>query len=326
MFIDEATITVKAGDGGDGCWAFERSRGTPWGTPSGGTGGRGGNVFLQGSSQLHTLQDASFRRFYRAKRGVHGKGSNWTGSDGESVVALVPLGTIITDAASGAVLCDCVKDGEQFLAAKGGRGGRGTYTLAGRHNPHPAYVEPGGKGEERILKLTLKVLADVGLVGRPNAGKSTFLSRISKARPKIADYPFTTTRPHLGIVAFPDSYDSLVVADIPGLIEDSHKGRGLGVRFLRHIERTTILAILVESISPDPRADAKVLMAELAAYSSVLAEKPVCFILTKTDLCETMPRLPKGWLGMSAVSGDGVDKVLARLRSMHAKAREPDGA
>jgi len=270
-------------------------------------------VYVEGSSQLHTLQDASYRRHYRAGRGVHGKGSNLTGRKGEDVVIEVPLGTIVADAETGRILCDCTEDGKRYLVARGGRGGKGTVELTTRANPYPQYVMPGQDGEERDLRLTLKVLADVGLVGRPNAGKSTFLSRVSRARPEIAEYPFTTTNPHLGIAKDPDSYATIVVADIPGLIEDSHTGKGLGIRFLRHIERTHILAIMVESTSPDPEHDAQVLLQELRAYSEVLAEKAACFILTKTDLLEERERIPEGWRGMSAVTGEGVDDVLHSL-------------
>ncbi len=323
MFIDEAIIKVEAGDGGNGCWAYERTRSRPKGRPTGGTGGRGGHVYVRGSSQLHTLQDVSYRKHYRAERGTHGKGSNLTGRGGADITIDVPLGTIVRDRHTGRVICDCIDEGKRYRIARGGRGGKGTTELATRANPHPQFVQPGGKGERRTLALSLKVLADVGLVGRPNAGKSTFLSRVSHARPAVAEYPFTTTRPHLGIVTFPESYQSMVMADIPGLIENSHTGKGLGVRFLRHIERTRILAVLVECTSADPQGDAQVLMRELRAYSPALAEKPICFVLTKADLCEDNPHIPTGWLAMSAVTGKGVAQVLGRLRDMHA-ALPPD--
>ncbi len=273
-------------------------------------------MYVKGSAQLHTLQDVSFRRHYRAERGTHGKGSNWTGRQGSDVTIELPLGTIVTDAESGRILCDCVESDNRHIVARGGRGGKGTAELTTRANPSPQYAMPGEPGEERNLRLTLKVLADVGLVGRPNAGKSTFLSRISRAHPEIADYPFTTLTPHLGIVRVPDRYETMVVADIPGIIEDSHTGKGLGIRFLRHIERTSILAIMVESTSPDPRRDADVLLRELRAYSEILAEKPRCCILTKTDLLDERDRVPRGWLSMSAVTGDGVDRVLRHLFGM----------
>jgi GTP-binding protein len=260
----------------------------------------------------------SYRRLYKAGRGAHGKGSSKTGRNGEDIEVLIPLGTLIYDDESGQLLHDCVTEGEIFTAARGGKGGLGNDTLSSAQNRSPQYVLPGQKGQEKRLRLMLKVLADVGLVGRPNAGKSTFLSCVSRAHPKIADYPFTTTEPHLGIVGFDDSYKSMIVADIPGLIEDSHKGKGLGIRFLKHIERTKVLAILVESLSENPKKDAEILLRELAAYSPDLIKKPYCCILTKADLCEKRPPkgLPKGWLWMSAVTGDNVEKVLNKIRAM----------
>lgn len=317
MFIDEAEIEVKAGDGGKGCCAFERSRRNASGRPSGGSGGRGGNIVMRASSQLRTLQDCSYRRVYQAERGVHGKGSNWTGADGAGVTIDVPLGTVVQDSRAGRTLCDLVRDGQEHVVARGGRGGKGNQALMSHSNRYPQHALPGQKGEQRMLRLTLKVLADVGLVGRPNAGKSTFLARISRARPAIADYPFTTKEPYLGIAAFPGTYESIVVADIPGLIEDSHKGRGLGIRFLRHVERTRMLALMVECTSPDPQAEAQVLLRELRAYSPLLAGKPMCFLLTKTDLRPDMSP-PPGWLPLSSVSGQGVTQVLAEFRRMYA--------
>lgn len=317
MFIDEATIRVEGGNGGNGCYAYERQRGKPRGKPVGGTGGRGGHIYLRGSSQLHTLQDVSFRKLYRAERGQHGRGANWTGRMGKDIVIDVPLGTVVRDAVTGRQICDCTEHDRRYRVAKGGRGGKGNAALATRKNPAPQYVQPGGVGEKQELRLTLKVLADVGLVGRPNAGKSTFLSRVSKARPAIADYPFTTTRPHLGIVALPDSYDTMVIADIPGLIEDSHKGKGLGIQFLKHIERTRILAVMVESSAEDPEAEAAVLIRELKAYSPILAEKPTCMVLTKTDLCDTPPSLPDHWYAISSVTGDGIQGLLRHLKGLY---------
>jgi GTPase len=315
MFIDETTITVHAGSGGNGCYAHERERFRPKGKPSGGDGGRGGHVYIMGTGQMHTLQDASYRKTYRAERGVHGKGSTWTGSDGEDIVIQVPLGTIVADAETGQVLVDCVEEGQRIIVAKGGAGGRGNASLVSPRNRNPIRALPGKDGEVKKLHLTLKVLADVGLVGRPNAGKSTFLASVSRARPKIAAYPFTTTEPHLGIVRPDGTGKSFVMADIPGLIEDSHKGKGLGIRFLRHIERTRVLAILVESLSEDPKKDAEVLLRELEGYSPALAQKPHCFILTKADLSPSAvpENLPEGWLWMSAVTGANVDVVLRAL-------------
>jgi GTP-binding protein len=318
MFIDEAVIHLKAGDGGNGCHAYERAIYKPKGRPDGGDGGRGGHIYLAGSAQIHTLQDMAFKQHYRAERGMHGKGSNKTGKNGKDVTITVPLGTVIIDDATRETIADCIEDSKPFIIARGGRGGRGNASLVSPKNRNPETVEPGRPGEEKKVRLVLKVLADVGLVGRPNAGKSTFLSRVSRAQPKIADYPFTTTEPHLGIVTSGQGYSSFVMADIPGLIEDSHKGKGLGIRFLRHIERTRVLAFLIDATSKDPLAEAEVLQSELRQYSHSLAEKPACFILTKTDLLlpEQLPPIPREWLAMSAVTGDGVAPVIQRLAAL----------
>jgi GTPase len=326
MFIDEAVIEVKAGDGGNGCHAYERQPFKPKGKPDGGDGGRGGHIYMIGSAQAHTLQDMAFRRHHKAERGMHGKGSNKTGKSGADIVIEVPVGTVIHDAVTGQIIADCVEAGKPILVAKGGRGGRGNASLVSSRNRNPETVETGHPGEEKKLRLVLKVLADVGLVGRPNAGKSTFLSRVSHARPKIADYPFTTTAPNLGIVAAGE-YSSFVMADLPGLIEDSHKGKGLGIRFLRHIERTRVLALLIDCTTADPKAEAKILLHELSEYSKSLADKPKLFILTKTDLLppDEKVRLPKGWLSMSAVTGDGVDKVVRGLSLQVKKIKEAEG-
>ncbi|HEX3018851.1 MAG TPA: GTPase ObgE [Chitinispirillaceae bacterium] len=324
MFIDETTIYVKAGDGGNGCFAYERQKYKPKGRPDGGDGGRGGHIYVSGSRQIHTLQDIAYHQHYKAERGAHGKGSNKTGKNGEDITIKVPLGTIIYDKDSGDIIIDCLEEDTPFLVARGGRGGRGNGALASPRNPNPEHSEPGKPGEEKNLRFVLKILADVGLVGRPNAGKSTFLSKISQARPKIADYPFTTTEPHLGIVKMEDGRNTFVVADIPGLIEDCHKGKGLGIRFLRHIERTKTLAILVEASSENPIADAEILLNELSHYSQQLAEKPKCYILTKTDLLSSDSRidLPSEWLSMSAVTGEGIDTVLIKLSDMVNSAKE----
>ena len=318
MFIDETVIEVRAGDGGNGCFSYERLKYKPMGPPDGGVGGRGGHIFLEGSSNIHTLQDVAYRQNYKGERGAHGRGKNQSGKSGEDIVIIIPLGTIIYDDLTKEILVDCIEDGVRIQVARGGRGGRGNGALTTRKNPNPERCEEGKPGEEKKLRLVLKSLADVGLVGRPNAGKSTFLSRISSARPKIADYPFTTKEPHLGIVRMKQGYDSFVVADIPGLIENCHLGKGLGIRFLRHIERTKALAILVESTSENPLEDAKVLLDELSQYSQNLADKPKCFIMTKKDLItpDMDVNVPEGWKLMSAVTGEGLDDILRTLLEM----------
>ena len=318
MFIDETTIELKAGNGGNGCFAYERLKYKPKGRPDGGDGGRGGHIYFCGSAQVHTLQDVAYRHRYEAKRGAHGKGKNQAGRSGEDILITVPLGTIIHDAETGVILVDCLAEGKQELIARGGRGGRGNAALVTRYNPNPERCEEGKPGEAKSVRLVLKMLADVGLVGRPNAGKSTFLSRISHARPKIAGYPFTTTRPHLGIVRPKSGYESFVVADIPGIIEDCHTGKGLGIRFLKHIERTRTLAILIESTATDPQAEAEVLLRELGHYSPALIEKPRLFILTKKDTLDEPENItvPGGWHLISAVTGDGVDEVINTLSRM----------
>lgn len=318
MFIDETTIHIKAGNGGNGCYAHERKKYQPRGKPSGGCGGRGGHIYVQGSAQLHTLQDVAYHRSYAAQRGIHGKGSNKDGRSGKDVVIPVPMGTIVIDEDAGTVIVDCLTEGAKTIIAKGGRGGRGNFALVTPKNPDPEQAEFGKPGEEKNLKLVLKVLADVGLVGRPNAGKSTFLSKISRAHPKIADYPFTTTHPNLGIVKQGLGRGSFVVADIPGLIEGSHLGKGLGIRFLKHIERTSVLAILVESTEANPQKAADSLLEELAHYSPLMVQKPKCFILTKIDLYPEgeYANCPAGWLTMSSATGKGVGAVLEKFKNL----------
>jgi len=317
MFIDETLIHIKAGDGGNGCFSHLREKYIPRGRPNGGDGGRGGHVYVQGSVHAQTLLDVSYHRSYTADRGRHGKGSDKYGKKGNDIIIPIPMGTIISDSTTGEILYDCIQEGQKVILAKGGRGGRGNGSLANRKNPNPDHAEYGKPGEEKKLRFVLKVLADVGLVGRPNAGKSTFLSLISQAHPKIADYPFTTTKPHLGIVKIPHDFESFVVADIPGLIEGSYTGKGLGIRFLKHIERTRVLAIMVEATVEDPQAEAEILIHELKQYSPVLAEKPKCFILTKIDLIpEGSRKKLSDWFFISSITKSGIQDVIYTFKKL----------
>ena len=315
MFVDSAKIFVEAGRGGSGCVSFRREKYVPKGGPDGGDGGRGGSVVLEVDANMRTLLDFQRRKHFRAPRGDHGQGSNKTGRSGDDVVIRLPSGTIVRDSENSNVLADMVKEGERIVIAHGGRGGRGNASYATSTNQAPRDWEPGALGESRWLDLELKLLADVGLVGLPNAGKSTLLSRISAARPKIADYPFTTLTPHLGVVRY-RQINSFVVADIPGLIEGAHKGRGLGVDFLRHIERTKVLAILVAVDSEDPHAAHQALLTELGGYNPALLSKPRIIVLTKMDLAED-PDAGDEFLNsvdhpackISAVSGQGLNEL-----------------
>src|SRR5579863_1467573 len=293
MFIDEVRIRVKAGDGGNGCLAFRREKFVPRGGPSGGDGGRGGDVVFVASEHHNTLLHFRFNPEHEAERGRHGEGSQRTGREGASKDVPVPVGTIVYDEATGEVLHDFTQPGERFVVAKGGKGGRGNQHFATPTHQAPTEHEPGRPGEEKKLRLELKLLADVGLVGFPNAGKSTLISRISAARPKIADYPFTTLEPQLGVVPM-DDYRSFVVADIPGLIEGAHLGHGLGIQFLRHIERTRLLAHLVdvsEGSGRDPVQDFETVLAELASFSEELAAKPMIVVATKMDAAQDPERI-----------------------------------
>ena len=325
MFIDEARIRVKAGDGGNGCVAFRREKYVPRGGPSGGDGGRGGDVILVASEHYNTLLHFRFNPEHKAERGRHGEGNNRTGRDGASIELPVPVGTLVFDEETGELLYDFTRAGERFVVARGGRGGRGNARFATSTHQTPTEHEPGFPGEERRLRLELKLLADVGLVGFPNAGKSTLISRISAARPKIADYPFTTLEPHLGVVDAGEDR-TFVVADIPGLIEGAHLGHGLGTRFLRHIERTRLLVHLVdvsEASGRDPVQDFHVVMRELESYSAELAAKPMIVAASKIDIAQNRERvealedLARG-LGLpcyriSGVTGEGVASLIRAM-------------
>jgi GTP-binding protein len=324
VFIDEATIRVKAGDGGNGCLAFRREKFVPRGGPSGGDGGKGGDVIMESSERHNTLVHFRFNPEYKAERGRHGEGSNKTGREGGDVVLKVPVGTILYDEETGQKVWDFSRPDERMVVAHGGRGGRGNARFATSTHQAPREHEEGRPGEERVFRLELKLLADVGLVGYPNVGKSTLISRISAARPKIADYPFTTLQPNLGVVAVGDKRDeiSFVVADIPGLIEGAHEGAGLGMQFLRHIERTRLLVHLVDvsdaSGRPDIAKDVEVILGELDSFGAHLAEKPMLMVASKIDaankdkltkLKQYCKRKKLALYPISAVTGEGVEKL-----------------
>jgi len=283
MFIDAAKIYVKAGDGGDGCIAFRREKYVPKGGPSGGDGGKGGDIVVEADEHIQTLLDFRYKREYKAERGQYGQGSNMTGKSGQELVIKLPVGTVVKDIETDEVLADLIHHQQKEIVAYGGKGGRGNARFKTSTNQTPRVCEEGEKGEEKNLSLELKLLADVGLVGLPNAGKSTLLSRISAARPKIADYPFTTLIPNLGIVKVRES-QSFVAADIPGLIEGAHQGKGLGIQFLRHIERTKILLILLDATSENLEDDYNTLINELFSYKQGLELKPRIVAYTKSDL------------------------------------------
>jgi len=325
MFVDEAKIRVKAGDGGNGCVAFRREKFVPRGGPSGGDGGRGGDIIMESSERHNTLVHFRFNPEYKAQRGRHGEGANKTGADGENVLLKVPVGTIVYEDATGERVYDFSQADERVVIARGGRGGRGNARFATSTHQAPREHEPGRPGEERVLRLELKLLADVGLVGYPNAGKSTLISRISAARPKIADYPFTTLEPNLGVVAVGEepNVHSFVVADIPGLIEGAHTGAGLGTQFLRHVERTRLLVHLVDMSDAsgrlDPVKDFEVIMGELKSFGAELDAKPLVAVASKLDVANrdklakfkrycTRKKLPL--YVISAVTGEGLDKLL----------------
>ncbi|OGP22265.1 MAG: GTPase ObgE [Deltaproteobacteria bacterium GWA2_55_10] len=287
-FIDEAKIYVKAGDGGKGCVSFRREKYVPKGGPDGGNGGRGADVIFIADNRLSSLLDFQYKREYEAEKGQHGMGSMCSGRDGLDLVIKLPIGTLIKDFDTGEVLADLVADGQQFVCCKGGRGGKGNAHFATSTHQTPRFAQPGEPGEERNLKMELKLLADVGIIGFPNAGKSTLISHISAAKPKIADYPFTTLAPNLGIVKFGD-FGGYVVADIPGLIEGAHEGRGLGVKFLKHVERTSMFVHMID-VSPftgrDPKEDFEIVNRELQAFNAELAKRPQVVALNKTDIPE----------------------------------------
>jgi len=319
MFLDHAVIEVASGRGGEGAVSFRRAAFLPLGGPDGGDGGKGGDVVLEVDPQLSTLLDFRYRQTYRAPHGKNGSSQNKTGRSGEDLLLRVPPGTVVLDADGREVLGELVEPGDRLVVAAGGRGGRGNSRFATATNQAPRYAQPGEEGEERRIELELKLIADVGLVGEPNAGKSTFLASVSAATPRVADYPFTTLTPNLGVVQLSDGR-SFVVADIPGIIEGAHEGRGLGHQFLRHIERTRTLALLIPADEPDPQQTYDQLRSELRSYSAELAEKPFCVVFTKGDLLpadwpETKVNAPEAWgqFTISSVARQGLTRVLEAL-------------
>ena len=326
MFIDFARIKVKAGQGGSGCVSFRREKFVAKGGPNGGDGGRGGSVFLVGDRNLNTLIDFRYKKNFEAGRGQHGMGSDKTGKMGEDIFIKVPLGTLVKDAKTGEIFADIVEDNQKYIAAKRGRGGRGNARYVTSTNQAPRDWEVGKPGEEKHLELELKLIADIGLVGLPNAGKSTLLSVISSAKPKIADYPFTTLEPNLGIVQFTE-YKSFVVADIPGLIEGAHEGKGLGHHFLRHIERTRSLAFMIDSTDENPKSTFKTLWNELKEHSSILVNKPYIILLTKSDLTQTekkkkSAKFKEKTISISSVTGNNIDFVKKEFYLLTEKAKQ----
>ena len=334
-FIDEAAITVTAGNGGRGCVSFRREKYVPRGGPDGGDGGDGGNVIIRATVRRRTLYQFRYQRIFKAKDGGHGQGRQKTGGKGDDLVIEVPVGTVITNADTGQSLCDCVEEGQVYIPAHGGIGGRGNARFKTSTNRAPRYAQPGTPGESLNLHLELKLLADIGIVGFPNAGKSTLLSRISSARPKIADYPFTTLTPILGVVNTGRG-EPFVVADIPGLIEGAHAGVGLGIRFLKHVERSATLLHLVDASAIDPENPLGLYHSinnELRSFSGMLAEKSQVVALNKTDLPDAahnaglFEKAAKGLetFRISAATGEGVDVLMNALEAKIRKNNDHDG-
>ena len=315
MFIDRAVVRVTAGTGGSGASSFARFKYKPKGGPDGGDGGHGGSVYVRGDANLATLLDYRYRNAWKAERAEHGRGKTQTGASSADVYLPVPAGTLVHDAGTGELLGEVLGPGDTILVAKGGRGGRGNARFATSTHQAPREWEPGEEGEDRSIELVLKLIADVGLVGEPNAGKSTLLSVVSAARPKIADYPFTTLEPNLGVVGL-SGHRSFVLADIPGIIEGAHQGKGLGLRFLQHVERTRVLAYLIPLDSADPEAVYGRLRHEIEEYSEALAAKPHLVLLTKRDLLPPGDPVPAiaapdaaGILAVSSAAGTGLEEA-----------------
>ena len=332
MFYDEAELHVKGGRGGNGAVAFRREKYVPYGGPAGGDGGKGGDVILVVSQHLNTLYHLRHQHTFKAQNGEHGRGKQQYGAGGDDVYVKVPPGTLVTDLDQDRLLADMKEPGEELVIARGGKGGRGNMHFATSTNQAPRISEKGDPGEERHIKLELKLLADVGLVGKPNAGKSTFLSVTTAAEPKIAPYPFTTLQPNLGVVAL-DASTTFVLADLPGLIEGASEGKGLGHEFLKHIERTRVLIHLVDGTAPDPLADFRAINEELAAFGHGLMDKPQVVAINKLDMPRAQERFPAlqeeiealGYevLGISAVTHEGVRELLGRAQQLLAEAPAP---
>ncbi len=319
MFVDRTVINVYGGPGGAGSEAYRREKGVPRGGPAGGDGGAGGDVVMVADPQLSTLLDLRYRQHHRAERGLHGSGKKQTGRSGKDLIIRVPPGTVLKDADTEEILGELLEAGQRLVVARGGRGGRGNVHFVTSTNQTPLRWEPGEQGEERRVELELKLIADVGLVGEPNAGKSTLLASASKARPKVADYPFTTLAPNLGVIELTD-FRTFTIADIPGIIEGAHEGKGLGLQFLRHIERTRTLALMIPVDSTDAQAEYAELRDELAAYSEELGVRPHCVVLTKADLLgpdDSPPEIdaPDAWATfvISSVAQSGLTELMERL-------------
>ncbi len=334
-FLDQAKIYVRSGDGGAGCVSFRREKFVELGGPNGGDGGRGGDVVIVCADGLNTLIDFRYRQHFKAKRGIHGMGQNRTGAAGADVVIAVPAGTQVLGEDRESLIADMTIPGQRVVIASGGRGGRGNTRFKTSINRAPRRADPGRPGEEYWLWLRLKLIAEAGLVGLPNAGKSTLLSKVSQAHPKIADYPFTTLHPHLGVVRVGD--DSFVLADLPGLVEGAHEGKGLGDRFLGHVERCRVLVHLVDGTAADPVADYRTIRGELSAYGAAVAEKPSIAVLTKSDLLPAADRADReaalrgaaggaAVMAISGATGDGVDALLRRLMTIVVDSRAPEVA
>ena len=328
MFVDSVRVKVTSGKGGNGCCSFRREAHVPLGGPNGGDGGNGGSIYFLATSRLSTLLDLRYHSNWVGKKGVHGQGKDRHGKNGEDIYVKLPLGTVVHDFETGEALADLTEEGQTWCAAKGGRGGRGNARFATASNRAPHFAEKGAPGEEKEYVLELKLIADVGLVGLPNAGKSTFLAAVSAAKPKIGDYPFTTITPNLGVVPLPD-HRTLTIADIPGIIEGAAAGKGLGHDFLRHIERTRALLFLIDLGDADPLGTVRILTDELRRYSATLAERPCCFAFNKTDLPDNRERyetfldhLPENACCISAATKEGTRNLLETLWVLVEKVRQ----